>query len=102
MKKPIIILLVIMIFLIPSAAFAESKNTMSNEIDLYEYPVTTDMGEWKLLDNHIDMIEVCTIPEELVKLMSTEELVLNTLNYPLIGDMFAWNSDKEGYYAVRE
>lgn len=31
------------------------------------YPITTDCPEWKTFDTHNEMLEACTIPEDLLK-----------------------------------
>jgi hypothetical protein len=42
------------------------------------------------------MVEACRIPENVLNSLSTRELVEITLNYPLYGDIFAYNSLQDG------
>ncbi|HEY5465844.1 MAG TPA: sigma-70 family RNA polymerase sigma factor, partial [Clostridia bacterium] len=62
--------------------------------DAYVYPVTPEKTPevWKTLGSHDAMIEACQIPESLLWSMSTEGLVETCLNYPMTGDMMAFNS----------
>lgn len=68
----------------------------------YEYPVHPGMEEWEALDDHAKKIELCQIPEEVLEKMTTEALAESVLNYPLLIDMYAWQSDSKGYDFVSE
>lgn len=43
----------------------------------FDYPVKPESEEWKVLDTHEKMVEVCTIPDEVIQQMSTYELFGN-------------------------
>lgn len=66
----------------------------------YEFPIKGGTDEWKKLDSHSDMLEVCQIPKALVKKMKTAELVETVLNYPLYGDIYAYNNLEDGLKAI--
>ncbi len=63
----------------------------------YVYPVIPGSDEWASLENHLEKIDVCQIPEEIVKHLTTEALLASVLDYPLLGDMFAWGTIQDGY-----
>ena len=77
-----------------------SKKWKKGKNKKYEYPVDYDNMEWKKYKNHTQMIEVCTVPDDVVKNATTEELLDLVLNYPLLCDIFAYNSCEEGVAAV--
>ncbi len=66
----------------------------------YIYPVRPGTSEWYALDDHSDMIEVCTIPENILSSMTTGELMESILAYPLIVDMFAYDDWSVGFQVV--
>jgi len=67
----------------------------------YEYPIKPGTEEWKQLKNHKEKVEVCQIPENTIHSLTTEELLDVCLNYPLIGDIMAFNNVQEGFDAFK-
>lgn len=93
--------------MIANAADYVSVGTVNNQsqftIDTpYEYPVHPGMEEWEALDDHAKKIELCQIPEEILEKMTTEALAESVLNYPLLIDMYVWESNSKGYEFVSE
>lgn len=72
----------------------------SNESGAYDYPVRPGSDEWKSLDTHVEMIEACQIPTDILNNMSTDALIDTILDYPLAIDMYAFNSIESGYNSV--
>lgn len=62
----------------------------------WDYPVKPGSDEWVAFSTHDEMLEVCQIPDEILKTATTEELVELCLNYPLRLDFFLRNSLQEG------
>ena len=62
----------------------------------YRYPVLPTMSTWPY-GNHADMISVCQIPENVLKEMSTEELLESVLYYPLFPDAYLYDSRQKAY-----
>jgi len=62
--------------------------------DRYEFPVTPlkTPEEWGKLETISDKFDALQIPEDILKNMSTAGLVATCLDYPLFGNMFAYNS----------
>ena len=77
-------------------------------IDRYERTINKKLGlphkpgteAWQALSTHEDMLKACQIPAEILKTVSTEELIELCLAYPLLGDIFAYNGIQEGISKV--
>ena len=67
----------------------------------YEYEINSNSPKWKEFISHDEMVAACRIPDEKIKDMSTEQLVSAYLNYPLLGDMYAYNTTEMGFEALR-
>ena len=105
----------IMIFLfaceeVCSVSYAQSVN---NNLTKYEewyddvnneyiFPIDADSEDWKNLNSHQEMIDACTIPENLIESLSTNELYELVIKYPLLIDMFAYNSENQGFEVIRK
>lgn len=67
----------------------------------FEYPLQPDMEEWGKL-NHGERVLESQIPEDVLKQMTTDELVTTVLNYPCFIDMIFYNTYQEGFEVVRD
>jgi hypothetical protein len=63
---------------------------------VWDYPVKPGSAEWKKFKSHEEMAEACRIPEHILPSLSTEELTELCLRYPLLNDVFAFNSLNDG------
>lgn len=59
----------------------------------FEYPITTSSEEWKEFTTRDQMIAATRIPEEILKDMTTEELVVALFEYPLLINVYAYNNN---------
>ncbi len=66
----------------------------------WDYPVKPGMEEWKKLNSHQEMVEVCQIPNNVISRIPTLELAELCLNYPLFFTMRAFNNLQEGFNQV--
>ena len=66
----------------------------------YQYPVVPGTDEWTALTDHVEKLELCQIPEEILSNMTTRALAETVLAYPLLVDMYAWDSTAIGYQVV--
>lgn len=73
-----------------------------DEHGAYAFPIVPNSEEWDALGTADEMREATQIPEELLKGMSTEELIVMIENYPLLCDLYAYASLQEGYEIVKE
>lgn len=84
-----------------SYASTEASNDTPYTIDTpYQYPLIPGTDEWKTLTNHAEKVDLCQIPEDILPLMTTEALAETVLSYPLLSDMYVWNSSTIGYEVI--
>lgn len=95
MRKTVIWLLLVMICVL-SACSSQEK------VERYVYPVTLESEQWASLSGHSEQIDVCRIDQKTIDQLSTQQLVYAVLDYPLIMDMFAWDTYKMGYSALTD
>lgn len=81
-------------------AQAGANTTSEIASDVYQFPVLPGSKEWQAFNSHAEMLKATHIPTEQLKQMSTSGLVETTLNYPLYGDMLAYNNLQQGFDAV--
>lgn len=67
---------------------------------MWDYPVKPGTPQWASITDHKDMIKVSQIPENVLKSISTKELIQLCLDYPLHADFYAYNSLQEGVKKV--
>lgn len=67
----------------------------------YTYPVNSSSDIWNLL-NHAEKVALCNIPDYVISDMTDEELVELTLDYPLLGDIYAYDTFYGGIEALSE
>lgn len=70
--------------------------------EAYEYPVTTGSEEWSSLESLDEKIEVCRVDENVLNSMTTQALLETVLNYPLLINVFAFNTVDEGIHSVMQ
>jgi hypothetical protein len=66
----------------------------------WEYPVQAGTDEWAKLETHIDQINACQIPEDVCATMPTDQLIETVLDYPLLIDIYAYDTFEAGITAV--
>ena len=66
----------------------------------YYYPALPLMSNWPY-GNHATMINACQIPEDILKDMSTDQLVQTVMAYPLWGDVLAYDSREVAYGLIK-
>ncbi|PKM93905.1 MAG: hypothetical protein CVU84_13430 [Firmicutes bacterium HGW-Firmicutes-1] len=105
MKKLLALLMILTIFSSAgiNAMASSDKSLEKNDKNIlvsYDYPVKSGTDEWKALDSHDEKVKVCQIPEKLLQEMTTTVLIKTVLNYPLYGDMFAYDNPTMGLEAL--
>lgn len=103
-KSSVILVLIscLLICMIPNA-FAQNNSNPNVDYTIttpYEYPVTPLMDKWKEFESHLEMIDACQIPDDILPHLSTAALAETVLNYPLLSDMLAWSDSNLGYQSV--
>jgi hypothetical protein len=72
-----------------------------NELS-WDYPTKPGSDEWKTFQSHDEMLEACQIPSTALTKLSTKELFLICLKYPLLMDIGAFNFFSDGYAAYEK
>ena len=90
MKKLLRILMLAVSFVCVFTTSAYADET--NESEVYTYPVQKGTEEWAEFTTHAQQIEATQIPSELLDVMSTEDLLESVLEYPLLVDVFAYDT----------
>lgn len=60
--------------------------------EIYEYPVTPRKTpeQWKKFTSHGQMLDACQIPDDILDTMTTRQLLLTCVDYPLAADALAY------------
>jgi len=66
----------------------------------YVYPVVPGTDAWAQLKTHDEMIKVTQIPIDVLRDLSTQSLVETVLNYPLYGDILAYDNMQYGFNSM--
>jgi hypothetical protein len=67
---------------------------------VYDFPTNPSTEEWKELKKEKERIEALQIPDNLLKSMTTDDLIITCINYPAFGHFTAYNTGKEGISRV--
>lgn len=86
----------------------ESNKLVSEESDTlfgtskYIYPITPKgtPEKWREFTSHTEMINACEIPQDVIEKMTTKQLLLTCMNYPLLGDALCYSNVSYGFEAV--
>ncbi len=68
---------------------------------VYDYPIKGGTDQWRELKNHSEMVAVCQIPDSLLTVMNTNDLLKTCLEYPLLGDIRAYHNAQDGIDAYK-
>lgn len=106
MKKRFFCLLLTFVFitaLLGSALASDSSDQPMNPYTIevaYVYPVRPGTDEWRALDTPEKKLEACHVPVEQLHCMTTDALLETVLNYPLLVNIYAYNSIEIGIRSV--
>jgi hypothetical protein len=83
-----------LIFILSSILSAQPKSKP------YDYPIKPGTEEWKKFRSLHEMEQGCQIPDSLLHLMTTSDLLETCLNYPLYLNVTAYNIPQQGFENV--
>lgn len=68
----------------------------------YTYPITPKNNPeiWREFVSHTEMLEACEIPNDILKVLTTRQLLLTCLDYPLMGDALCYSDSSVGFEVV--
>jgi len=69
---------------------------------IWDYPVKPGSDQWNKFTTHSQMVDACKIPIDLLKKMTTEELLSAWENFPLKLDVIAFNTIQQGLEIQKE
>ena len=106
-RKRILSFISVSVFMFIAIAGVSVFATSTNEANIdttigYSYPVKPGTVEWNKLGNKVAREKACQIPEEILKNLTTDELIESVLNYPFLMDIYAYDSYQKGFKAVSE
>ena len=90
-----VVLLIIALFWITS----NNLNGQDSGVT-WDFPIKPGMQEWKKLNSHIAMVDICQVPADILPNIQTDDLVTICLDYPLFFTMTAFNNLQEGFNQV--
>jgi hypothetical protein len=68
--------------------------------DAYNYPLKPGMAEWAKLNSGEEMRQALMMPETVLSTISTDGLIETCLNYPMFGDITAYNRMQSAYDSI--
>jgi len=93
----VLTLFVLSFIVLPPTQAANPENIIVG----YDYPTKPGTTEWESFESLQEMIEACHIPDSQLTNMSTKELLETVSRYPLLINMYAFNSFQEGFESVK-
>lgn len=90
----LVLTLCMVLSLMPASVFAESNTP-------YKYSITPDSKDWAKHKSY-ELVQLTDIPENIVKNMDTAALVSAVMDYPFLGDIYAFDSDEIGIQVISE
>ncbi len=78
-----------------SAADIDVESTYTVD-EPYQYPILPGTEEWRTLNTLEEKIQACHVDEELLASMTTPALLETVLTYPLLVNIYAFNSTEGG------
>jgi len=73
-----------------------SIQAQNNTDYIYDFPVNPATPEWENLKTEAERFDAMQIPFDLLKSMSTENLIITCINYPAFGHYTAFNNIQDG------
>jgi hypothetical protein len=67
---------------------------------IYDFPIKPRTDEWKAFTTHEEMVKACQIPTSVLRQLYTDGLIETVLSYPLINDVWAYNTPQQGISAA--
>lgn len=79
-----------------TSGFEDIQFPNENELS-WDYPVKPGSDKWKTFQSYTEMVEALQIPSAILTKLTTKELFLICLKYPLLMDIGASNFFPDGY-----
>lgn len=105
MKKILSLILIFAIVFtlgINSFAYTSIENDKYTVNEAYKYTITKNSEEWRSLSSKEARIAACKVSEDVLNSMTTDALIETIVSYPLLVDMFAYDTLDVGIKYVSE
>ena len=99
MKKKILLILSFS-FLIFGFQVNVNAKSVDNFANGYKYPIQPGTAEWENLTTTEQMISLSQVPENILETMDTDALVETVLDYPLLVNLFLFDTPQQGFNSV--
>lgn len=86
--------------LIGETSVPESVEETQITDDTYSFPILSGSLEWQSFQTHDEMVAATQIPIEVLSTISTRGLAKTVLDYPLLSDIWAFDSVQNGFNIV--
>ncbi len=97
----VVFFICLIVSLVAPISAANAQETIDLGIDdPYQFPVLPGSPTWQAFTTHQEMLDATRIPDEVVESMSTVALIRTAMDYPLLFDMYLYNSTQQGFDAV--
>lgn len=81
--------ILLLLFFFPFVSLAQEKAT-------WDYPIKPGSEKWKSFQSSSEMVEACQIPKDILHVLSTDDLVILCLKYPMFLDIHFANNIQDG------
>lgn len=58
----------------------------------YQFPIVPGSPVWETFTTHQDMLDATQVPDNVLESLSTTALIRTVMDYPLLGDMYLYNT----------
>ncbi len=66
----------------------------------YQFPIVPGSPVWETFTTHQDMLDATQVPDNVLESLSTTALIRTVMDYPLLGDMYLYNTVQQGFDAT--
>ncbi|WP_432406490.1 hypothetical protein [Wukongibacter sp. M2B1] len=122
MKKvfKVFLIAIVMMALVIQPVLANDKDSMANHSEAITeenekapsirdefsgrsiYPITPDDKKWEEFTSKKEMLDACRISQDILDEMTTDELIKAVLDFPLVINLYLYNSYEDGLEALEE
>ena len=95
-------LVVVLSLLMIPATYSHDAFYDVSDAEAYVYPVLPGTEEWLALPDHSARLQACQIPEDVFAGMSTKDLAASVLDYPFLGDLYAFNTARGWFQCLTD
>ena len=101
MKKFLSFMIILLLIFSSIILYADNQEKTDQNFSGFKYKITPKDEGWKTFTTRDQMVQACSIPSEILKKMTTKEVVDAVVDFPLfITNMYAYSTDEEAIKAL--